>query len=192
VRASQDGGPYRLPRLPPGDLDADQRAVYDAIAGEPRASGAFPLTDGDGALVGPFNAMLLQPAVGGALQALGGALRYRGVLGARARELVILAVAAHWDSAFERRAHEAVGASAGLSEEEMAAVAAGGLPPLDDAVEAAALRTAWTLLREGGLDDEGYAEACSVLGAAGLFELTTLVGYYATLALQMRVFGVED
>jgi hypothetical protein len=29
-----------------------------------------------------------------------------------------------------------------------------------------------------------------VLGADGLFELTTLVGYYSTLALQLRVFRV--
>jgi 4-carboxymuconolactone decarboxylase len=28
------------------------------------------------------------------------------------------------------------------------------------------------------------------MGAAGLFELLTLVGYYATLALQLRVFRV--
>jgi 4-carboxymuconolactone decarboxylase len=32
------------------------------------------------------------------------------------------------------------------------------------------------------------------LGEDGVFELTTLVGYYATLALQLRVFrvGVTD
>jgi len=29
-----------------------------------------------------------------------------------------------------------------------------------------------------------------VMGAVGLFELLTLVGYYATLALQLRVFRV--
>jgi 4-carboxymuconolactone decarboxylase len=30
------------------------------------------------------------------------------------------------------------------------------------------------------------------LGERGLFELTTLVGYYATLALQLRVFVGES
>ena len=43
---------------------------------------------------------------------------------------------------------------------------------------------------DGDLDDGAYAEAVEQLGAAGLFELLTLVGYYATLALQLRVFRV--
>ncbi|HJY60698.1 MAG TPA: hypothetical protein VJ418_30330, partial [Streptosporangiaceae bacterium] len=38
---------------------------------------------------------------------------------------------------------------------------------------------------------EWYAhEAVGQIGAAGMFELLTLVGYYATLALQLRVFRV--
>ena len=42
----------------------------------------------------------------------------------------------------------------------------------------------------GDLDDAEYAEAVGHLGPSGLFELLTLVGYYATLALQLRVFRV--
>jgi 4-carboxymuconolactone decarboxylase len=42
----------------------------------------------------------------------------------------------------------------------------------------------------GDLDDAEYAEAAAELGPDGLFELLTLVGYYATLALQLRVFRV--
>ena len=45
-------------------------------------------------------------------------------------------------------------------------------------------------LLDGDLDDERWAEASASLGAAVVFELTTLVGYYATLALQLRVFRV--
>ncbi|HEY0949418.1 MAG TPA: hypothetical protein VGD85_04425, partial [Nocardioides sp.] len=52
---------------------------------------------------------LLSPAVGDALQRLGAAVRYRTALPDRAREMAILLVAARWDSAFEREAHEAVG-----------------------------------------------------------------------------------
>jgi 4-carboxymuconolactone decarboxylase len=46
------------------------------------------------------------------------------------------------------------------------------------------------MVDRGDLDDELYTETAAVLGEAGLFELTTLVGYYATLALQLRVFRV--
>src|SRR4051794_18477744 len=54
----------RLPHPTPGELDDDQRAVYDAITGGPRGSGPFRLTDAEGRLHGPFNAMLVNPQLG--------------------------------------------------------------------------------------------------------------------------------
>ena len=56
--------------------------------------------------------------------------------------------------------------------------------------EAAVAGAAAALAARGDLDDAEYREAAERLGAAGLFELLTLVGYYATLALQLRVFRV--
>ncbi len=52
-------------------------------------------------------------------------------------------------------------------------------------------RTTHLLATEGDLDDTAYADALAVLGEPGLFELLTLVGYYATLALQLRVLRVS-
>ena len=140
--------------------------------------------------MGPFNAMLLRPAIGSALQALGSAIRYRGSLPARARELAILVVAAHTGSEFEWAAHEAAGRAAGLSEDDMTAIAAGHEPGLADPAERAVVRAARALASAGDLDDAQYRDTLAALGAGGIFELTTLVGYYATLALQMRVFRV--
>ena len=56
--------------------------------------------------------------------------------------------------------------------------------------ECVVARTAAALVTRGDLDDAEYGEAVGHLGPAGLFELLTLVGYYATLALQLRVFRV--
>ncbi|WP_084126767.1 carboxymuconolactone decarboxylase family protein [Demequina sp. NBRC 110054] len=180
----------RIPDLEPGGLDAAQAALYDAIAGGPRAAGPqhFALTRPDGSLRGPFNAMLLAPDLGAALQGVGSALRYRGALSDRAREIAILLVAARWDSAFEREAHEAVGAACGLTGDELAALRAQDPTSFDgdDAVVALAVLA----LLDGDLDDAAWADLESSLGAAVAFELTTLVGYYATLALQLRVFRV--
>jgi 4-carboxymuconolactone decarboxylase len=182
----------RLAKLAPKTLNEDQRQLYAAITGGPRGSGpqSFPLVDGKGGLEGPFNAMLLQPTLGAALQALGAAIRYSGTLPPRTRELAILIVAAKWGSEFEQYAHEAAGRFAGLSEAELAPVRAGLEPDLADPDERAAVRAARALVQTGDLDDAEYAEALSQLGEAGLFELTTLIGYYATLALQLRVFRV--
>jgi len=174
----------------PEELEADQRALYDAIAGGPRARGPqhFALTREDGSLRGPFTALLLAPALGSALQAVGAAIRYEGALSARARELAILLVATHWDSAFEREAHEAVGIAVGLTHEEIVALRDGETSVFVGSESVVARTVAELLL--GDLDDETWTEASDALGSAAIFELTTLVGYYSTLALQLRVFRV--
>ena len=181
----------RVPKLAPSDLDHEQRALYDAIAGGRRAQGPqlFRLTDSEGRLEGPFNAFLLQPRLGSALQALGSAVRYETALDDRCREIAILVVAAHWRSDFEWYAHEAVARSAGLTDAELAAIQDGRDTELTGH-EAVVARTVAALLTRGDLDDAEYAEAVEHFGPTGLFELLTLVGYYATLALQLRVFRV--
>jgi 4-carboxymuconolactone decarboxylase len=181
----------RIPKLAPSSLDDEQRALYDAIAGGRRAQGPqlFRLVDDDGCLEGPFNAFLLQPRLGSALQALGASVRYDTGLDNRCREIAILAVAAHWRSGFEWYAHEGAARTAGLGDAELAAVRDG----FDAALagrEAVVARTARALLERGDLDDAEYLTAVEHLGTGGLFELLTLVGYYATLALQLRVFRV--
>ena len=181
----------RIPKFEPASLDAEQRSLYDAIAGGRRADGPqlFRLADEDGRLEGPFNAFLLQPQLGSALQALGASVRYDTGLDDRCREIAILVVAAHWRSAFEWYAHEAVGRAAGLGDADLAAVREGRHAALAGR-ESVIARTAAALVARGDLDDAEYREAVDHLGPAGLFELLTLVGYYATLALQLRVFRV--
>jgi 4-carboxymuconolactone decarboxylase len=181
----------RIPKLAPSALDDEQRALYDAITGGRRAEGPqlFRLADSEGRLEGPFNAFLLQPRLGSALQALGSSVRYDTGLGERCREIAILAVAAHWRSDFEWYAHEAVARSVGLTDAEMAAIRDGRDTELAGR-EALVARTAAALLARGDLEDYEYREVVEHLGPAGLFELLTLVGYYATLALQLRVFRV--
>jgi 4-carboxymuconolactone decarboxylase len=183
----------RLPGFLPEQLNAEQQVLYQSIAAGRRAAGrqAFALVDDRGRLRGPFNAMLLSPPVGNAVQAVGSAVRYESVLSGRVREMAILAVAAHWGSAFEREAHEAVGRTCGLRDHELDALAAGTLPPLTDPLEATALRTARALLASGNLSDAEYRQAVEAIGERGLFELITLVGYYGLLAMQLRVFAGE-
>jgi len=189
--------PGRLHRLRPGALDSAQRALYDSITGGPRASGVqhFRLVDDEGGLEGPFNAFLLQPALGDRLQALGSAIRYSTSLSPRRRELAILIVAAAWCSEFEQHAHEPIARAAGITDDELAAVRAGAVDDTPanwlDPDDLLLVRTVRSLVEHGDLDDEEYRHAVDGLGHAALFELLTLVGYYATLALQLRVFRVH-
>jgi len=182
----------RLERLPPERLKPEQRALYDVIVGGPRGQGPqhFALTDKHGGLNGPFNALLLSPPVGEALQSVGAAIRYRTALSPRVREAAILLVAAQWNSAFERRAHEGVGRAAGLSEEELGVLASGRVPTTVTDDERPYLEVTAALLR-GDVSDAEWERSATRIGEAAVFELTTLVGYYATLALQLRVFRVD-
>lgn len=180
----------RQPRLIPEELDRAQQHLYDSITKGPRGDGPFPLVDESGVLQGPFGGFLLSPAVGEALQQLGAAIRYRSSLTPRMRELAILVVAAHHGSAFERHAHEAVGRAAGLTEQELSAVAERRQLPLDDAHEAAAVELIHAML-DGDVDDSLWERCAPLLGVPAVFELIALVGYYSTLALQMRVLRTD-
>jgi alkylhydroperoxidase family enzyme len=191
-----DTGPARLPLLEVPELTAGQRAVYDAIGTSRRPAGggrprpAPRWIDADGRLLGPFNAMLYSPPVGLPLQELGAALRFRTAFTPRERELATLVIAAHQRSGYEWYAHERIGRGAGLAEDELDALRAGRRPAFADARERVVYEVARTLAAEGDLDDAAYEEAVAVLGRPLLVELVTLVGYYAALALQLRVFRV--
>ena len=182
----------RLERLTPESLDDQQRALHELISAGPRAAGpqAFRLVGDDGALEGPFNAMLLCPVLGTPLQELGAALRYRTSLPDRAREMAILAVAAYEDCTFEWHAHQAVGRLTGLTENDFAAIRSGLAPADADDVERAVVDVTFRILRDGDLDDPAFERAVAGLRTQGLEELMTLVGYYRMLALQLRVFRV--
>lgn len=181
----------RLPRLTPDQLTTEQAAVYDAIAGGPRAAGPqlFELKDRRGALNGPFGIMLHQPGLGLALQELGAAVRYRTALSARCREIAILQVGVAEDSAFEWYAHEAVGRAVGLTDAELTALREGRFTSADPTEDAVA-RFTEALLRDAEIGDEDYAGYRELLGEPVLVELTVLAGYYRTLASMMRVFNV--
>ena len=182
----------RIGKLEPSALDAEQRSLYDAIAGGRRAQGPqlFRLVDDAGRLEGPFNAFLLQPRLGSALQALGASVRYDTGLDDRCREIAILVVAAHWRCDFEWYAHEAVGRSLGLDDADLAGLRDGRFDTLTGPEQLLA-RTVVALVADGDLTDEAYEEFTVHFGQSALFQLLTLLGYYSTLALQLRVFRVS-
>lgn len=180
----------RLPHPTPDELSADQRAVYDEIVGGPRGSGPFPLTDDEGRLHGPFNAMLVHPGVGLSLQRLGADIRYRSALEARERELAILAVARLRDSDFEWYAHERAGLAAGLTPGELDALDRGATPDTLGDRERTVLLVTRALVVDRDLGDATFADAARTLGLAVLADLVTLVGYYDLLALSLRIWRV--
>lgn len=182
----------RLEWLAPGDLDEEQRALYGRILGGPRSSTprTVEMTDDAGRLHGPFNAMLIDPVVGEAAQQLGAAVRYGTQLGDRAREIAILEVAAVHESNFEFYAHRKIGVAAGLSEEEVDAIARRESVPSFRADEQLVREVVNSLAVDHDLDDRLYARAISELGTVVISDLVVLVGFYEYTALALRVFRV--
>lgn len=172
----------------PVDLDSDQRVLYDAITGGARTAGTqhFELVDAAGRLQGPFGLMLQVPRVGTPLQALGSALRFETELSPREREIAILTVARLTESAFERYAHNAVGAAVGLTPDELAALDEGAFispDPQENEVAGLAARLAvQATVTSADLD--------SNLAHETVLEVVALVGYYRLLAQMMGLFDV--
>jgi 4-carboxymuconolactone decarboxylase len=61
---------------------------------------------------------------------------------------------------------------------------------LSGPIEVCVLSASRVLLKDGDLSDADYQAATLALGEAGITELSTVIGYYSLVALQLRLFGV--
>ena len=86
----------------------------------------------EGALIGPFNAWVTAPGIGGRLAELGAALRFESSIERRLLEVAIITVGARWHAEFEWWAHSRMALAHGVSEEAVEAIARGTTPPLPD------------------------------------------------------------
>ncbi len=179
----------RLKLLTPDDLTTDQREVYDALTGGERSKNAT-LTQPDGSLVGPFNALLYSPLTGGRFQALGEALRFHNHLPDNELEVAILVVGAHWQADFEWWAHARLARRAGVSEPVIEAIRKGERPEFENEGEALVYRVASELHNTQQLSDETYALAVDHLGEAGLADLLMLMAYYTGVSMLLNSFRV--
>lgn len=99
----------RLPLVPPSDLTPEQRPLYDAMRkGIASNFNAFKVEREDGALIGPWNPWLHEPAIGKAIWDLTLAMTANATLSDNVRQIAILAVGARFDAAYEIYAHIAV------------------------------------------------------------------------------------
>jgi 4-carboxymuconolactone decarboxylase len=161
-------------------LTPDQRALYELIVRGPRSRRRTPLVDGDGGLNNPFGPMLLSPAVGATLQAVGLSL-YQGVLGEVERELLVLLALAHYNCTYEWDAHCARAADIGIPRSHVGAILAGG-PFADLETPARAVVVLGQALLRRDSSVQAAAEAVAArLGPAAVFDAIVIVGYYGII-----------
>lgn len=188
-----DAARVQLPQLRPQDLDPAQLALYQRIVDGPRRrmpEGSV-LVQSDGVLRGPFNAMLVNPVLGEALQSTGVALRFHTSLSDRVRELAILATASATNCEYEWNAHAPIARELGVTEQQLEAVRLGQPLPDVRAAEASAVSLVRVLIEPGVVDDDELGDAVDQLGLSGAVEIVFLVGYYQMLARSLIVWRVE-
>lgn len=154
------------------------------------ASRGGRIVDGEGGLVGPFNAWLHAAGVGGRLSGLGFALRFETSLDRRLLELAIIVVAAHWKAEFEWWAHARMAREHGIADEVVAAIERGETPSFAARDEAVVHAFASQLVAGGGVDDATFTAAVERLGRRGVVELVSLCGYYTLVSFTLNAFAV--
>ncbi len=183
----------RLPLLTPGELDPAQKQVYDRMMKEqvPWATkSGFTAATPDGKLLGPFNSLLYGPEVGQTYLDYFTAEKKNTTLSERVHEVVILAVGAAWNSAYELYAHTAVGKSVGLPEETVQALASGQMPESLSVQERSAYEFAHQLAATHRVDAATYARAKAEFGDKGLVDIVMLTGLYLVTCAALNAFEV--
>jgi 4-carboxymuconolactone decarboxylase len=176
----------RLPDLRRNQLTPAGKAVWDSIV----ATRGDHVVSAEGALTGPFNAMVHAPDTGGPLGSLGAALRFGTSLGRRLTEVAILAVASRWQGEFEWWAHARIAREAGVPDVVVDAIGAGKEPAFVADDERIVYATARELVIDGHLSPANYAAAQELLGNTGVVELVALCGYYTTISFLLNAFEV--
>lgn len=131
----------------------------------------------------PYNVMRAlahNPMILQRVNALGGVYATHSKLPLRDREIVILRAAARSRCDYQLSAHAPVARSAGLGDDEVGTIVAGG--QLVDAHDNALLALADELHSSDNVSDPTWAALSADWGPTDLVELVTLVGFYRLLA----------
>lgn len=148
------------------------------------------MLDAQGALIGPFPALLHFPRFGIPAALFQRSLNTQARLPNRLRQVAILAVGASFGARYELYAHEITGTHAGLRPAQVATLASGGRPNdlADD--ESIAFDVTKCLLDKHVLPNSTYERAIQLLGKDGVGELAFLIGGYSLISILLNCFDV--
>ena len=187
------------PHAPP-DLAPDRQAVYSSIlADRQKASlaGGFPLTNEDGSLVGPWNAMVASPAIGALMERMGSACRNQNSCASDLYEVGILVVGEEWQSQFEWYAHERLALKAGIAPTVISAIKRRAPPaelarlPEATPEQAAVYTYARELHETRRVGSQTHERALAAVGGERqLVDLTFTMGFYHQISMALNAFDV--
>lgn len=181
----------RLPLIEPAALSDVQKPLYaDMKAGIGDKFNAFKAVRDDGALMGPWNPWLHEPAIGGAIWQLTKVMSMEASLPDNARQIAILVTGAHFDAAYEIYAHAAMVVREGMSAQRLSTLVSGARPAGMSVEEEVAYDVAFALVNGGVLPRPTYDLAVATFGQHGANELIYLVGLYSLVSVTLNGFAV--
>ena len=181
----------RLPIVPPSELTAEQKPLFeDMKQGIAANFQGFVNIRSDGALLGPWNPWIHEPKFGKPVWELTKAMVSNPSLPGPVREVAILVTGSHFKSAYELYAHVIVAEHRGLSDEKLATIVAGQRPVDLTRQEAVAYDVAYALVNGGVLPELTYRAAVKEFGQHGAAELSYLVVLYCLVSVTLNTFDV--
>lgn len=181
----------RIQPLPPETLDPEVRHVHNEIAALiGRSQSQVKMMNADGALLGPFPAMLKYPQFGIPALSFLRSLDMHATLDKRIREVAILTVGAAFNARFELYAHEIMAEAFGITPGIISILAAGGHPHGLSEAETIAHTIAYTLVTGHVVPVSTYKLAVTLLGQDGVAELFFLISGYCLIAMVLNGFDM--
>jgi 4-carboxymuconolactone decarboxylase len=138
-----------------------------------------------------FRTMANHPGLFRRYLPFGGKLLNGGSIEARQRELLILRTGWNAGSEYEWGQHVRIGEQAGLTEAEIARVAAGPTADGWSATDATLLTACDELCADHVISDATWAALTEILDTRQLVELTLLVGHYVMIAGMLNSLRVQ-
>jgi alkylhydroperoxidase family enzyme len=172
------------PRLTP--IDASEAPDPDLADVLGKTSAAF-----DGRPLNIFGTLAHQPRLLKRFNALGGAFLAHGLLPAREREIVILRAGWNCRSVYEFGQHTLLGRAAGLTDEEISALATTRAVHRWSADDEALIALADEICGDDCAGDATFDALRRRWNDAELVELVALVGFYRMVSGFLNTMGVE-
>jgi alkylhydroperoxidase family enzyme len=171
---SDTDGSVRVPPLAPHERDQRQTELVERA----------------GAELGVYTTLVRNPDVFADFLTLGERLLHRSTLNPRVRELLIMRAAWRCRAPYIWSHHEVIGRSAGLTDDDLAALATSTVESTDP-LRAMLLRAADELVIDHRLSEPTWNDLSREYPTEQLIEICMLVGEYAMLAGALNSLGVQ-
>ena len=170
----------RIPAVTRESVPQELRTVFDEVSSGPGGVGT-----------GPMSVLKNSPEMARRAMLLFGYVRNESTVPKKLRELAMLVTARVMDCPYIWNAHAAFGREDGLSDALVNALRDNQpLPPMPPD-ESAVLNYGMELLNTRRVRPQTFSVVHELLGAQGLVELTTLMGFYAMLALNANAVELD-